>query len=83
MAAAAPRNTVPHPIVGCGIFFATMARATDSNMKRCTTSAATIYAVAKQDDNYSEVTTISTGAGTTIGLNVPSVSVTFYDEEGI
>ena len=41
-----------------------------------TTSATIIYAVAKQDDNYSEVSTIETGAGTTIALTKPLVSVT-------
>lgn len=44
-----------------------------------TTSAATIYAVAKLDEYYSEVTTIETGAGTKISLSVPSVSVQLED----
>ena len=41
-----------------------------------TTSAATIYAVAKQDNNYSDVTTIETGAGTEVSLADLHVSVT-------
>ena len=41
-----------------------------------TTAASTIYAIAKKDTDVSDVYSFSTGAGTTITLNTPIVSVT-------
>lgn len=46
------------------------------------TSAAIIYAVAKQDANYSAITTVETGAGLEITLNAPSVDIIGFERKG-